>query len=122
MSFVLALALSVFVQVSASSVEIDQVFNVTVRGQDYQLVELLHVKRDQINPANILRGKRGAKYWEYRVFDNEYPVRFYEPDASEVIKQTKGIPDNRLWLEKHPNVQPTIQILDMGFTIANWFF
>ena len=120
-AIICALVLASFGSCGVDAAQIDPVYNVEVNGQDYALVELLHSKRDKINPLNIFRLKRGAKYWEFRVLDNEYPVRFYEHDYNGIKKDIKGIPDNRTWQDKHPNVQPTIELIDTGLTVLNWF-
>lgn len=99
---------------------IEPVYVATIGDQSWNITELLHVKRDKINPLNILRLKRGKLYHEYKVLNNKVPVRFYKDKYQVLAPMLKGVPDNRTWQEKHPNVTPAIQLIDLGFTIFGW--
>lgn len=87
---------------SAYAADVESVYNVTIKGQTYGVVELLSVQREVINPLNILRFKRGAEYHAYRLIDSDYPLRVYDQDWIPNKDQFKDVPDRRDFDTRHP--------------------
>lgn len=87
----------------------EEVHNVVIRGTNYQITELLHVRRDCISKWNALKLKRGARYHEYKRLDGgDYTLKVYDHDYDIVKDQLKGVPDHRPFDEKFPWVQKTM--------------
>lgn len=116
------MALVLSVQLPAFAME--EIHNVMVRGTLYQVTELVAAKRDKINPLNILRGKRGAYYHDYKLMGSDgYPLRIYsyEPEFEKIKKELKGTPDNRSFQEAHPNLTTGGQAANLVFSIFSVF-
>ena len=100
----------------------EEIHNVNVRGTEYQVVELLHVRRDRINPLNLAKLKRGAEYHEYRLLGSEdFTLKIYEHEYDALKEVLKGIPDNRSFDERHPYYQPTAMSVNVIISILGYF-
>ncbi len=115
-----ALAPLLMLLLCTPALAMESVHNVTVAGVNYQVVELLHSRCEKIPKWNILRLRRGEHYREYRLLDSAYTLKIYDPTYALVKASLKGVPDNRLFNERHPYYEPTMCTLNVLSSLTKY--
>lgn len=120
MSFALVLALHVGLP-AISNAQVVEAHAVNINGTDYILTELVHVKRYKIPKWNALRLRCGERYHEYRQLDSGYTLKVSDENFRKHEAALKEVPDNRTFDEKHPYILPTINTINLGWSILSVF-
>lgn len=91
--------------------QLSQVVNVTVKGQNYQLVELIE--------HNNRWYKREPEYWTYKQLDSIYPLTIYKIDYKSNKELLKYVPDRRDFYTRHPHIQKLMFVGNMASLALN---
>lgn len=94
----------------------DEIHIVNVRGTQYEVVELVSVTREKINPFNSLRLKRGPLVYRYRILGSEHLLTLSELEHERLYSDLKTVPDFRSTYEKHPLLPIGLQILNLAWS------
>lgn len=91
--------------------QIPSVVTIMVKGQSYQLIELIE--------HNNRWYKREKEYWIYKQLDSIYPLTIHKEDYQANKALLKYVPDHRDFYTKHPYVQKTMFLANIGSVVLN---
>jgi hypothetical protein len=86
--------------------QIPSVVNITVRGQNYQLIELID--------HNNRWYRHEPEFWVYKQLDSTYPLTIYKADYKANKAFLKTLPDRRDYLTKHPQFRRILFVAEIG--------
>lgn len=88
-----------------------QVVNVTVKEQNYQLIELVE--------HNNRWYKHEPEYWTYKQLDSIYSLTICKGDYQANKTLLKTLPDRRDFYTKHPHIRKLMFIANIGSLALN---
>ena len=94
-----------------AAAQIPSVVNVDIKGQNYQLIELV--------AHNNRWYKHEPEYWTYKQLTDIYPLTIYKADYESNKALLKYLPDHRDFYTKHPHIQKLMFIANIGSLVLN---